>query len=97
MSYPKWKYHRSEPARTIHSEEEEAALGDSWAESPTAFEAEEPADMHKHPEHSEPEEIPAEEIKEEIEEPQASHEEAEEPKAEIPAAPKKRGRPKKAE
>jgi hypothetical protein len=32
--FPKWKYHATEPARVVHDEAAETALGDDWAESP---------------------------------------------------------------
>lgn len=33
-SYPKWVYHRSEPARVVENAIEHLALGDGWVESP---------------------------------------------------------------
>jgi hypothetical protein len=38
--YPKWKYHRSLPACTVQDPEQEANLGDGWADHPSAFDAE---------------------------------------------------------
>jgi len=35
--YPRWKYHRTEPAVIVKSQQEEAELGEGWAESPAAF------------------------------------------------------------
>ena len=43
MSYPKWKYHKTAEPKVVNSEDEEKALGNEWAESPTDF-AEEPAE-----------------------------------------------------
>ena len=40
QNFPKWKYHRTEPACTVDDAEQEAALGDGWVDTPTAFEAE---------------------------------------------------------
>jgi hypothetical protein len=40
QKFPKWKYHRTEPACTVGDAEQEAALGDGWVDTPTAFEAE---------------------------------------------------------
>lgn len=34
MDFPKWKYHRTEPARTVETEDEDRALGDEWADTP---------------------------------------------------------------
>lgn len=34
QEYPKWKYHRTEPARIVHDREEELALGDGWENTP---------------------------------------------------------------
>lgn len=36
--FPSWRYHKSEPAVVVNSEEEEQALGKGWADSPAAFE-----------------------------------------------------------
>lgn len=38
MSYPKWLYHRTEPARIVNNPAEHAALPAGWAETPAAFE-----------------------------------------------------------
>lgn len=36
--YPRWKYHKKYPqGLLINNEEEEAALGDGWHDSPAAF------------------------------------------------------------
>ena len=35
--YAKWKYHRTEPAVMVKDPEEEADLGEGWADRPTAF------------------------------------------------------------
>jgi hypothetical protein len=32
--FPKWKYHRSLPARMVNDPEQEAALGAGWADHP---------------------------------------------------------------
>jgi hypothetical protein len=40
--YPKWKYHRTQPACTVENPEQEANLGDGWADHPSAFDAPEP-------------------------------------------------------
>ena len=37
--YPSWRYHRTEAAKIVHSEEEDQALGEGWADTPAAFEA----------------------------------------------------------
>lgn len=34
MAYPKWKYHKHEEPKLVHSEEHEKELGDEWKESP---------------------------------------------------------------
>lgn len=33
-NYPRWLYHKSESAKIVHNEAEEASLGGGWAESP---------------------------------------------------------------
>lgn len=38
-SYPKWLYHRSEPARIVEDQVEHLALGDGWVESPADVDA----------------------------------------------------------
>ena len=35
--YPKWKYHRTEPAVIVADPEAEADLGEGWADRPIAF------------------------------------------------------------
>jgi hypothetical protein len=35
--FPSWRYHRTVPAIIVHSPEEDAALGEGWADSPAAF------------------------------------------------------------
>ena len=35
--FPGWRYHRTAPAIIVNSPEEEAALGEGWAETPAAF------------------------------------------------------------
>jgi len=35
--YPKWKYHRTEPAVIVKDPDEEADLGEGWADRPGAF------------------------------------------------------------
>jgi hypothetical protein len=35
--FPSWRYHRTAPAIIVHSPEEEAALGEGWADTPAAF------------------------------------------------------------
>ncbi len=37
IEYPKWLYHRTEPARIVQDPAEHEALGPEWAESPAAF------------------------------------------------------------
>ena len=39
MGFPKWKYHRTEKAKIVANEAEEAALGEGWEETPAAFES----------------------------------------------------------
>jgi hypothetical protein len=36
--YPKWEYHRTEPAVIVKDTEEETELGEGWADRPAAFE-----------------------------------------------------------
>jgi hypothetical protein len=43
MSYPKWKYHKTETAKIVNSEEEESALGKGWGDSPADFHDQESA------------------------------------------------------
>lgn len=38
MSYPKWKYHKTEEPKLVESEEQEKELGGDWKESPADFE-----------------------------------------------------------
>lgn len=38
-SYPKWVYHRSEPARVVEDAVEQLALGEGWVESPADVDA----------------------------------------------------------
>lgn len=38
MSYPKWLYHKTEPAKIVQNEAEETKLGIGWADTPAAFE-----------------------------------------------------------
>ena len=38
QEFPKWKYHPTSPARMVHDPEQEAALGEGWADTPAAFE-----------------------------------------------------------
>lgn len=40
MSYPMWKYHKTNEPKLVHSEAEEKALGPGWADTPAAFELE---------------------------------------------------------
>jgi hypothetical protein len=35
--YPKWKYHRELAAVIVQNENEEAALGEGWEDTPAAF------------------------------------------------------------
>lgn len=35
--FPAWRYHRTEPAVIVNTPEEEAALGEGWADSPAVF------------------------------------------------------------
>ena len=37
--YPKWKYHRTQPAVIVKDPQAEAELGAGWADSPADFEA----------------------------------------------------------
>ena len=39
MSYPKWKYHKTEEPQLVESEEQEKELGGEWKESPADFES----------------------------------------------------------
>lgn len=83
MSYPKWIYHASEPARIVADAAEQEAAGPEWAETPAAFE--------ELPEQG----TPAESFEDLIErlEPVAEALELEaEPAVE---APRRRGRPRK--
>lgn len=34
LAYPTWRYHRTKPAKIVHSPTEEDALGDGWSDSP---------------------------------------------------------------
>jgi len=36
--YPKWKYHRTEPAVIVEDPLAEAELGEGWGDRPAAFE-----------------------------------------------------------
>ena len=45
--FPSWRYHRTEPARLVNDPAEDAELGDGWADTPAAFEQEEPAKKTK--------------------------------------------------
>ena len=38
--FPKWKYHRTEPAVIVDNPQAEADLGEGWADSPAVFEPE---------------------------------------------------------
>ena len=37
-AYPRWKYHRTEPAVVVKDPQAEADLGEGWADHPSAFE-----------------------------------------------------------
>lgn len=37
ISYPKWKYSATAPAKIVHSADEEVALGEGWEDTPEAF------------------------------------------------------------
>lgn len=37
MHYPKFKYHKTEGAKLVHSEEKEKSLGKGWFDSPAEF------------------------------------------------------------
>jgi hypothetical protein len=37
IAFPSWRYHRELPARIVASAEEDAALGEEWADTPAAF------------------------------------------------------------
>jgi hypothetical protein len=41
--FPSCRYHRTAPPIIVHSPEEEAALGEGWADTPAAFQ--EPAEV----------------------------------------------------
>lgn len=41
--YPKWLYHRTEPAVIVNDPDEQSALGDGWGEAP--FVADEPEEL----------------------------------------------------
>lgn len=49
MSYPKWKYHKTEEPKLVLHEEQEEALGSEWVESPAEFQEakEQPDDLSK--------------------------------------------------
>lgn len=34
MDFPKWKYHKTQPAVIVHSESEESSLGSGWGDTP---------------------------------------------------------------
>jgi hypothetical protein len=42
LYYPAHRYHRTKPFAVVNSPEEEAALGEGWANTPAAFQDEEP-------------------------------------------------------
>lgn len=42
MSYPKWLYNATLPARIVNDPVEHEALGEGWEESPAAFDDEPP-------------------------------------------------------
>lgn len=46
--FPSWRYHKTESAKIIHSQEEHDELGDDWAMSPAHLE--EPAEKPAKPE-----------------------------------------------
>ena len=35
--YPAWRYHKTEPAVIVNNPDEDAQLGDGWADTPAAF------------------------------------------------------------
>lgn len=37
IEYPKWIYHKTEPAKIVQSKEEHEAQGTGWKETPAAF------------------------------------------------------------
>lgn len=37
MIYPKWIFHKTEPAKIVNSEAEHAEAGEGWEETPAAF------------------------------------------------------------
>jgi hypothetical protein len=39
ICYPKWKYHRTLPARTVADQTAEAALGSGWVDHPSQLPA----------------------------------------------------------
>lgn len=47
--YPSWRYHKSEPAKIIHSEAEHEALGDEWKQSPADHEMKEEVEQVEAP------------------------------------------------
>lgn len=42
IEYPKWLYHADGRSVVVNDREEEAALGEGWADTPAAFPAREP-------------------------------------------------------
>lgn len=55
--YPRWRYHRTLPARIVATVEDDRALGEDWANTPAAFyervEAEAPRPKRGRPRKSE--------------------------------------------
>lgn len=44
IKYPCWRFHRELPMTLCQNPEEEAALGEGWADTPAAFDAQEDGD-----------------------------------------------------
>ena len=38
--YPSWRYHKSQEAKIVHSEEQDESLGKDWSDTPAALEKE---------------------------------------------------------
>lgn len=53
QEFPKWKYHRSNPACVVDDRKHEISLGDEWEDTPAAFEND-PANADSSLKHEEP-------------------------------------------
>lgn len=82
MEFPKWKYHRTKSPVVVNNPEQEAALGEGWADHPNAFVGPPPAEPASESPAAEPE-IPAA-----AEAPSPNGQEAPTPATEEPAAKK---------